>query len=103
MELLFKCLAIKLANAPAEMWKQLFFDAATRRQTPFQAVVIGLMNNRRLDPVVVSSCIFLEDESAETSVKNTIERVRFVLSMMLFIIIVSNLKLFTHQISDCIT
>ncbi|KAL7536200.1 hypothetical protein ACHAXR_006982, partial [Thalassiosira sp. AJA248-18] len=68
--------AIKLANAPAEMWRQLFFDATTRRQTPFQAVIVGLMDNGVLDPVVVSSCIFLEDESAETSVENMIAKAK---------------------------
>ena len=71
--------AIKLANAPAEIWRQLFVDATTRGQTPFQTVIIGLMDNGVLDPVVVSSCIFLEDESAETSVENMIAKVYFIL------------------------
>ena len=48
-------------------WKQIFFDATTRRQTPFLAVVIGLMTDEGLDHVTVSSCIFLEDESAQTT------------------------------------
>ena len=68
--------AMKLSEAPKEMWKQIFFDATTRRQTPFQAVIIGLLGEDGiLDPVIVSSCIFLEDESAETTVDNMIAKV----------------------------
>lgn len=55
--------AMKLAGV--DNWKEITFDATTRRQIPFQAVVIGLMTDGILDPVVVSSCIFLEDESSE--------------------------------------
>ena len=52
--------AMKLAGV--DNWKEITFDATTRRQVPFQAVVIGLMTDGILDPVVVSSCIFLEDD-----------------------------------------
>jgi len=68
--------AMKLSEAPKEMWKQIFFDATTRHQTPFQAVIIGLLGEDGiLDPVIVSSCIFLEDKSAETTVDNMIEKI----------------------------
>jgi hypothetical protein len=59
--------AIKLAAA--ETWKQLWTDATTRRQISFTALVIGLLGdeeNDAIDPVIVSSCIFMADERAET-------------------------------------
>jgi hypothetical protein len=66
--------AIKLASA--EKWDQLWTDATTRRQCPFQALIIGLMDSeKKLDPVTVSSCIFLEDESAETTVESILAKV----------------------------
>jgi hypothetical protein len=38
--------------------------------------MIGLMDaERRLDPVVISSCIFLEDESAKTTVESILAKV----------------------------
>ena len=46
--------ALLLANASADEWKQIFFDATTRRQIPFQTVIIGLMNNGKIDPIVLS-------------------------------------------------
>jgi hypothetical protein len=52
--------AIKLADAP--LWNQLWTDETTRQQIPFTAVVIGLMGNSEvIDPIVVLSCIFMED------------------------------------------
>ena len=61
--------AIKLDMAAK--WDQLWTDATTRRQCPFQALLIGLMDeNKKIDPGMVSSCIFLEDESAETTVES---------------------------------
>ena len=43
----------------------------------FQAVIIGLLGQDGiLDPVIVSSYMFLEDESAETTVDNMIAKVR---------------------------
>jgi hypothetical protein len=66
--------AIKLASA--EKWDQLWTDATTRRQCPFQALIIGLMDSeKKLDPVTVSSCIFLEDETTETTVESILAKV----------------------------
>jgi hypothetical protein len=66
--------AIKLASA--KKWDQLWTDATTRRQCPFQALIIGLMDSeKKLDPVTVSSCIFLEDESAETTIESILAKV----------------------------
>ena len=53
--------AIKLARDGS--LKQLWTNATTRRQIQFTALIIGLMgDNNKIDPVVVSSCIFMEDK-----------------------------------------
>ena len=72
--------AIKLARA--KKWGQLWTDATTRRQIPFSALVIGLLGdgpNDTIDPTVVSSCIFMEDESSETQAAGIISKVSSVL------------------------
>ncbi len=57
--------AMKLADAPT--WSQLWTDGTTRRQIPFTALVVGSMgDDEDIDPVVVSSCIFMEDERSKT-------------------------------------
>ena len=67
--------AIKLARR--EKWDQLFTDGTTRRQLSFQNVVVILMSeNNSLDPVVVSSCIFMEDETSEKQAEAVVEKVR---------------------------
>lgn len=68
--------AIKLASA--ESWKQAWTDATSRRQIPFGALIIGLLGDDEsepIDPVVVSSCIFTEDEKAETQAAGLIDKV----------------------------
>ena len=77
--------AIKLGGA--EKWGQAFADATTRRQLAFQAFIIGLMvpggddddGSISIDPVVVSSCIFMEDERSETQVESILEKVSYTL------------------------
>ena len=65
--------------AESDDWRQIFTDATSRRQCAFQTLVVGLMvDDRVLDPVIVSSCIFLEDETAETSFEAIVEKVSFV-------------------------
>ena len=67
--------AIKLARR--EKWDQLFTDGTTRRQLSFQNVVVNLMSeNNSLDPVVVSSCIFMEDKTSEKQAEAVVEKVR---------------------------
>ena len=67
--------AIKLANA--DSWKQLWTDATTRRQIPFTALIIGILGEEdKLDPVVVSSCIFMEDERSETQADGICEKIK---------------------------
>ena len=68
--------AIKLASSAD--WPQLWTDATTRRQLPFTALIIGLWGNGKddeIDPMVVSSCIFMEDETAETGADGILNKV----------------------------
>ena len=54
--------------ADAESWRQIFTGATSRRQCTFQSLVVGLMNeDGLLDLVIVSSCIFLENETSQTT------------------------------------
>ena len=47
----------------AEVWKQLWTDTTTCCQIPFSALIIGLLGEEdKIDPAVVSSCIFMDDE-----------------------------------------
>ena len=72
----------------------MFFDATTRRQTPFTTLVIGLMDeSSHLDTVVVSSCIVLEDETSETTVDTLFEEVSFAAPIPYFISFGTNLLL----------
>ena len=65
--------------AESDDWRQIFTDATSRRQCAFQALIVGLMGDDGvLDPVIVSSCIFLEDETAETTLEAIVEKVSFV-------------------------
>ncbi len=68
--------AMKLAACPN--WAEIFFDTTTRRQVPFSAVVISLMGDcpNTIDPVIVSSCIVLEDETSEMQVDGIVTKVR---------------------------
>ena len=67
--------AIKLANA--DSWKQLWTDATTRRQIPFTALIKCILGEEdKLDPVVVSSCIFMEDERSETQADGICEKIK---------------------------
>ena len=66
--------ALRLGKA--DTWHQLFTDGTTRRQIAFQNLVIALMVDGKLDPVIVSSCMILEDETSETQVKSIMNTVR---------------------------
>jgi len=65
--------SLRLGNA--DTWHQLFTDGTTRRQIAFQNLVIALMVDGKLDPVIVSSCMILEDETSETQVKTIMDTV----------------------------
>jgi hypothetical protein len=68
--------AMKLAAHPN--WAQIFFDATTRRQLSFSAVIISLMGDEpgSVDPVIVSSCVIMEDETSEMQVTGIVAKVR---------------------------
>ena len=69
--------AIKLADAG--IWDQPWTDITIWRQISFTALIIGILgNNDKIDPVVVSSCIFMEDETLETQAKGILSKVNFV-------------------------
>ena len=67
--------AFRLGNA--DMWHQLFTDGTSRRQIAFQNLVIALMEEEGadLDPVIVSSCMYVENETSEKCVLSIIETV----------------------------
>jgi len=58
-------------------WAEIFFDATACRQVPFSAVVISLMGDgpESIDPIIVSSCVFLEDETSEMQVDGIVTKV----------------------------
>jgi len=61
----------------AESWHQLFTDGTSRQQIAFQNLVIGLLDAQgKFDLVIASSCIFLENESAEKQVEGIKSKVR---------------------------
>lgn len=68
--------AFRLGNA--DTWHQVFTDGTTRRQIAFQNLVIALMEEEggNLDPVIVSSCMYVENETSEKCVLSIIETVR---------------------------
>ena len=60
----------------AKSWWQAFSDATTRRQTPFQNLLISLDGaDGELDPFVVSSCIYLNDETSVTTADSITSKV----------------------------
>ena len=64
---------LKLASA--NDWKALWTDATTRRQIPFTVLVIGLLSNEEtIDPIIISSCIFMEDECSDTQAKGIVAK-----------------------------
>ena len=66
--------AMKLADA--DLWKQLSTDATTRRHIPFQCLIISVMADEfKIDPVIVSSCIYLDEETAEATVDSLFDKV----------------------------
>ena len=52
----------------ADSWHQIFTDVTSCRQCAFQELVVGIMDkDRLLDPGIVSSYIFLENETSQTT------------------------------------
>ena len=74
--------ALRLANATE--WSQLFTDGTSRRQIAFQDLVISVVEDNRLDPVIVSSCMYLEDESSDMQVKSIITEVSIEFCLLIY-------------------
>ena len=65
--------ALRLGKATS--WHQLFTDGTSRRQISFQNLVIALMEDGNLDPVIVSSCMVVKDETSDNQVKSILDTV----------------------------
>ena len=59
-------------------WKKLCTDGTTRRKIGFQSLVIGLLTEKGFESVIVSSCIFMDDETSEMQVKGIEDKVSIV-------------------------
>jgi len=66
-------------------WKQIFFDTTTRQKLPFQAFITGLVSDDVLDPVIVPSCIFMEDESTVKEVESIKDTVSVYILLLLYL------------------
>ena len=66
----------RLGNA--DTLHQVFTDGKTWRQIAFQNLAIDLMEEEggRLDPVIVSSCMYIENKTLEKCVLSIIETVK---------------------------
>ena len=65
----------RLGNA--RKWHEIFTDGTERRQVAMQNLVIGIMEDGGMDSVLVSSCKFLENGTAEKQVEAIKEQVSF--------------------------
>ena len=72
--------ALRLCEA--DEWHHLFTDGTSRRQIAFQNLVIAVMVDSKLDPVIVSSCMFLEDEMSDNQVKSIVKQLRSNVNML---------------------
>ena len=62
--------------ADADSWRQIFTELTSRHQCAFQTLVVGLMDeDELLDPVIVSSRIFLENETSQTTFDTIVDKV----------------------------
>jgi hypothetical protein len=66
--------AIKLATVP--QWSQLWTNSTTRRQILFTALIIGVLaESGDINPVVIWSCIFMEDKTSKMQVDGIVKKV----------------------------
>ena len=66
---------MKLTACPN--WAQIFVDSTIQRQVPFTAIVVSLMGDGpdSINPIIVSPCVVLEDETFETQVDEIVNKV----------------------------
>lgn len=66
--------AIKLAESSE--WGQLFTDGTSRRQISFTALIVGVLSDAgNMNPIVISSCIFSDDETSQSIVDAILDKV----------------------------
>ena len=85
---------VAMRLAEATLWKEIFFDATTCRQTPFQAILISIIggeDGKTIEPIVLSSCIFMEDKTAEKQAEGMNAKVRLI--VLCTLTIYSNISL----------
>ena len=63
-------------------WHKLFTDGTSQRQIYFQNLVMAVMVDSKLNPVIVSLCMFLEDETSDNQVKSIVKQVRLNVNML---------------------
>ena len=62
--------------AKVKTWSQLSADATTRRHIPFTGVIIGFLgDDSKIDSMVASPCIFIEDKKSATGAACIIDEV----------------------------
>ena len=67
--------AYKLGKA--ERYYQGFTDGTSKKQIAFQNLVVSVMgDDNKFVPIILSSCMILEDESSDTNLRNIIDQVR---------------------------
>ena len=77
--------AMKLAACPH--WAEIFFDSTTCRQVPFTVIATSLMGDEpdSIDPIIVSACIVLEDETSEKHIDSIVNKVSWLYSWCIII------------------
>ena len=88
------CYMVAMFSEVEESWYQIFFAVTTRRQNPFSAMVMGCLGGMRekMETVIVSLSVFMEDESSQATVDSLFEKVSSIMhccsSVSLFCIFV---------------
>ena len=71
--------------ADADSCRQIFTDATSRHQYTLEALFVGLMDeDGLLDPVIVSSCIFLDNETSQTIFDKIVDKVSIFLMFVFY-------------------
>ena len=58
-----------------EQWDKLFSDGMGRRQTDLQNLVIGIIDEERLQPFILSTSIILERETSDQQVYDVLSTI----------------------------
>ena len=96
-----------------ESWRKVFVDATSRCQCAFQALFVGLMDEDGFfDPVIFSSCIFLENDTSQTIFDTILDKVIIFLMFVFnfrtqilpssFLSLIPSFKLKANSLQDCL-